>query len=127
MDFNKDIDEHGEQREHLKIDKTTAIQEFIDIMSVEINDPEDKYNLDKRKPKLIFPAEPYSKQKIDFIYADLTNLTRKDLSDKIDDEEEDPRQKARKEFNHPKDSLMAMIYAIQALKVRQNYNWVGSS
>ncbi|MHA2092847.1 MAG: hypothetical protein ACW98K_18530, partial [Candidatus Kariarchaeaceae archaeon] len=126
MDFNKKIDEHGEEREHLKVDKTTIIQEFVDLMSVEVNDPEDPYNLDKRRPKLIFPAEPYSKQKINFIYNDLTNLTRKDLSDKIDEDEEDPRQKARKEFNHPKDSLMAMIYAIQALKIKNEYNWVGT-
>jgi len=126
MDFNKHIDEHGEQREHLKIDKTTAIQDFVDIMTVMINDPEDPYNTFKRKHKLIFPAEKYSKQKIGFIYHDLTNLTRKDLSEKIDEEEEDPRQKARKEFNHPKDSLMAMIYAIQALKVNNEYNWVGT-
>lgn len=124
MEFNKKLDEHGEQREHLKIDKTTAIQEFIDLMSVEVPDPKDLYSDDKRKMKLAFPAEPYSKQKIDFIYGDLTNLTRKDLSDKIDEDEEDPRQKAKKEFNHPKDSLMSMIYAIQALKVRQNYGWV---
>ena len=125
MDFNKHIDEHGEQREHLKIDKTTAIQEFIDLMGVEIEDPDDRYSIDKSKPKLMFPAEPHSKQKIDFIYNDLTNLTRKDLSDKIDEEEEDPRQKAKKEFNHPKDSLMAMIYAIQALKLKNDYFWVG--
>ena len=125
MEFNKKIDEHGEEREHLKIDKTTAIQEWIDLMSIVVNDPEDPFNVDKRHPKLMFPAEPYSKQAIDFIYADLTNLTRKDLSDKIDEEEEDPRQKARKEFNHPKDSLMAMIYAIQALKIKQDYTWVG--
>mgnify|MGYP001558445539 FL=1 len=126
MDMQKKIDEHGEQREHLKIDKTTAIQNFIDLMGVEINDPTDPYNTDKRRPKLIFPADPYSKQKIDFIYGDLTKLTRKDLSDKIDDEEEDPRQKARKEFNHPKDSLMAMIYAVQALEINNDWNWVST-
>lgn len=126
MDFNKKIDEHGEQREHIKIDKTTAIQAFIDTMSVEINDPEDKYNLTKRRPKLMFPAEPHSKQKIYFIYKDLTNLTRKDLSDKIDEEEDDPRQKARKEFNHPKDSLMAMIYALRALEINTGWNWIST-
>ncbi len=126
MEYYKGLDEHGEEREHLKIDKTTAIQEFIDIMTVMVNDPKDPYNVDKRRHKLIFPSEPYSKQKIDFIYADLTNLTRKDLSDKIDEEEDDPRQKARKEFNHPKDSLMAMIYAIKALDIQQDWNWVGT-
>ena len=124
MDFNKKIDEHGEQREHIKIDKTTVIQEFVDIMSLMVNDPKDPYNVDKRKHKLLFPAEPHSKQKIDFLYGDLTNLTRKDLSDKIDEDEEDTRQNARKEFNHPKDSLMAIIYALQALKINNGYGWV---
>jgi len=126
--FDKKVDEHGEVREHLKIDKTTAIQGFIDMMGVMSNDPEDRYNDDKRKHALMFPAERYSKQKIDFIYADLTNLTRKDLSDKIDAEEEDPRQNARKEYNHPKDSLMAMIYSLKAQEVEQSrgYKWVGT-
>jgi hypothetical protein len=127
MEFNKAIDEHGETREHLKIDKTTAIQNFIDLMGIEVNDPEDKFNINKRKPKLMFPADPYSKQRIDFIYNDLTKLTRKDLSDKIDEEEDDPRQKARKEFNHPKDSLMALIYAIQALEINNDWKWVSSN
>ncbi|KKN55046.1 hypothetical protein LCGC14_0586470 [marine sediment metagenome] len=125
LEYTKDLDEHGETREHIKIDKTSVIQDWVDLMTVQVNDPDDPYNLDKRKPKLIFPAEKYSKQSINFLYHDLTNLTRKDLSDKIDEEEEDPRQKARKEFNHPRDSLMAMIYAIQAFKVQQDWNWVG--
>jgi len=126
MEFIRKIDEHGARREHLKIDKTTVIQEFIDLMGVTVRDPENPYNDDKIMRKLMFPAEPHSKQKIDFIYADLTNLTRKDLSEKIDEDEEDPRQKARKEFNHPKDSLMAMIYCIKALRVQQDWNWVGT-
>ena len=126
MDYNKKVDEHGVEREHIKIDKTSIIQEWIDLMGIEVNDPDDPYNTDKRKPKLMFPAEKWSKQSIDFIYHDLTNLTRKDLSDKIDEEEEDPRQKARKEYNHPKDSLMAMIYAIQSLKIQADWNWVGT-
>ena len=126
LQFNKKIDEHGEIREHLKIDKTTAIQEFIDLMGIMVDDPDDRYNLDKRKHKLMFPSEPYSKQKIDFIYSDLTNLTRKDLTDKIDEDKPDGRQRARKQFNHPKDSLMAMIYSTKALEVRQGYNWVGT-
>ena len=48
------------------------------------------------------------------------------MSDKIDSDEPDTRQRARKQFNHPKDSLMAMIYAIKALEVRRDYNWVGT-
>ncbi len=126
QEFYKRFDEHGEQREHLKIDKTTAIQEFIDLMGIEVPDPEHLYDPDRRKPKLMFPANPYSKQRIDFIYKDLTDLTRKDLSDKIDEQEEDPRQYARKEFNHPKDSLMAMIYAIKSLGIKQYWNYVST-
>jgi len=126
QEFYKRFDEHGEQREHLKIDKTTAIQEFIDLMGVEVQDPDKPYDTSKRKPKLMFPAHPHSKQRIDFIYKDLTDLTRKDLSDKIDEQEEDPRQYARKEFNHPKDSLMAMIYAIKSLGIKQYWNYVGT-
>ena len=128
LQYNKSIDEHGETREHLKIDKTTAIQEWIDLMGVMVEDPDDRYNEEKRKHKLIFPAEPMSKERIDFVYKDLTDLTRKDLSDKIDVQEEDPRQRARKEFNHPKDSLMAMIYATKAQEVEKNrgYRWVGT-
>lgn len=123
MDFSKTIDEHGESREHLKVDKTTVIQEFIDLMGIRVNDIKAPRDINKQKFKLIFPAEPYSKQKIDFIYGDLTNLTRKDLSNKIDEDKPDARQNAKKEFNHPKDSLMSMIYAIQAFKVKQNYHW----
>jgi hypothetical protein len=126
LQFNKKIDEHGEVREHLRIDKTTSIQEWIDLMGVMVDDPDDKYNLDKRKHKVMFPAEPYSKQQIDFVYADLTNLTRKDLSDKIDEDEPDGRQRARKQFNHPKDSLMAMIYGTKALEIKRDYHWVGT-
>jgi len=126
MDFIKKIDEHGERREHIKIDKTTTIQEFVDLLGINVSDPDDIYNKEKRKPKLMLPGEPYSKQKIDFIFADWTNLTRKDLSEKIDEEQEDPRQKARKEFNHPKDSLMAMIYALKALEVKQYWNWIST-
>lgn len=128
LQFNKKVDEHGEVREHLKIDKTTAIQGFVDMMGVMSEDPDDRYNIDKRKHALMFPAEPYSKQKIDFVYADLTNLTRKDLSDKIDADEEDPKQRKRKEFNHPKDSLMAMIYSLKAQEVEESrgYKWVGT-
>ena len=102
QEFYKRNDEHGEQREHLRIDKTTIIQEFIDLMGVDVSDPERPHDTTRRKPKMMFPANPYSKQQIDFIYKDLTDLTRKDLSSKIDEQEEDPRQYARKEFNHPK-------------------------
>ena len=126
MDFLRKIDEHGERKEHLKIDKTTSIQEFIDLMSVMVVDPKDKYNTSKKKHKLMFPAEPDSKERLHFLYEDLTNLTRKDLSDKIDEQEEDPRQKARKEFNHPKDSLMAMVYALKALRLKRDWHWVGT-
>jgi hypothetical protein len=37
--------------------------------------------------------------------------------------EDDPRQQAKKEFNHPKDTMMAIIYALTGLK-DSGWYWV---
>ena len=36
----------------------------------------------------------------------------------------DPRQRPRKEYNHPPDSVMALIYSIAALKNETEWHWV---
>ena len=50
-----------------------------------------------------------------FLIDDFCDITRKDL-DKDNEEitKEDPRQKAKKEWNHPKDSVMSIIYCLVA-------------
>ncbi len=35
----------------------------------------------------------------------------------------DPRQRPKKEYNHPPDSVMALIYSIMALKVIEKTRW----
>jgi hypothetical protein len=49
----------------------------------------------------------------DFLLDDFCDITRKDLDkDNTEIVKEDPRQKAKKEWNHPKDSVMSIIYCI---------------
>ena len=44
---------------------------------------------------------------------DFCDITRKDLDkDNTEISKDDPRQKAKKEFNHPKDSVMSIIYCM---------------
>ena len=58
---------------------------------------------------------PYAEDfKVDFLMDDMTDITRKDLEKVPDMTKEDPRQKAKKEFNHPRDTVMSIIYAIIA-------------
>ena len=61
---------------------------------------------------------------VDFLTNDLTNLTRKDLSVFEDDTLDDPRQRPRKEYNHPPDSVMALIYALIAVRYDNDIHWV---
>ena len=72
----------------------------------------------------MIPYHPDHEEDVDFLIHDLTALTRKDLDKMEKGEGVDPRQKARKEFNHPKDSLMSLIYALQAQKIKQYWNYV---
>jgi len=111
--FNDTIDEHGEQVGRVQIDKTSSVEELIGIISRTIS-----YN-DQKCTKLIIPAK-YDYE-IGFLCDDLVSITRKDLVnlDKIID----PRQRPKKEYNHPPDSVMALIYSVMALKVIEETRW----
>ena len=61
---------------------------------------------------------------VDFLTEEMTNLIRKDLSAIQDDTLDDPRQRPRKEYNHPQDSVMALIYSLVAIKQKTEWNWV---
>ena len=52
----------------------------------------------------------------DWLLNDFVSITRKDLETDPDVAKEDPRQRARKEFNHPPDAVMAIIYCMVADK-----------
>jgi len=58
--------------------------------------------------------------------SDFTSITRKDLAEIEDIIIEDSRQRAKKEFNHPRDSVMSIIYARQALNLDLEWHWVSA-
>ena len=96
----------GEKKEHYSVDKTQIIQNFIDFVGSTVPDENDK-----QVSQLIIPMK--NDWECDFLLGDFCDITRKDL-DKTNSEisKDDPRQKAKKEFNHPKDSVMSIIYCM---------------
>jgi len=124
LEYLKKIDEHGEVRESIKIDKTTAIDEFISFLGEMIPHPIHPFDETYTKTRFLIPGSKQAQAQIDFIYKDWTSLTRKDLDIEIDKDEPDPKQKKRREYNHPSDSLMACIYALKADRIKSEWNWV---
>lgn len=124
LEFAKKVDEHGEVRESIRLDKTNSIQEFVDFLDEVSLHPVTPLNENTQRPKFMIPFHPDHEEDTEFLIHDLTSLTRKDLDKMEKGDGTDPRQKARKEFNHPKDSLMSLIYALQAQKIKQYWNYV---
>jgi hypothetical protein len=112
MEFRQDTDEHGTELGRLQIDKTTTIQAFIDFLGSFVAHPIRTDEEKLKRTKLIIPHK--IDYQCDFLVNDLTATTRKDIKEEMDQTVEDPRQKAKKEFNHPKDSMMSLIYALIA-------------
>jgi len=121
--FDKKIDEHGEEVGRLQIDKTSSIDFLIESFEKTILHPE--FNSDKTsRQKLMIPCK--HDYEVDFLISDLTSITRKDLSQIEDYTITDPRQKPKKEYNHPPDSVMALIYSMIALKNETRWYWVSA-
>jgi hypothetical protein len=96
----------GEKKEHYSVDKTQIIQNFIDFVGSTVPDENDK-----QVSQLIIPMK--NDWECDFLLNDFCDITRKDLDkDNSEISKDDPRQKAKKEFNHPKDSVMSIIYCM---------------
>ena len=120
VQYHKKVtDEHGQETSRIDIDKTSAIEKFIDLLGSSVTDPSNK---EKTLPKFIIPFK--NEHEVDWLINDFTSITRKDLA-KTEFAAVDPRQNARKEFNHPKDSVMAIIYAMCALEL--DHEWRGGS
>jgi hypothetical protein len=108
-------DEKGSKMGHLLIDKTNSIQSFIDTVDNTIPHP-NSHDVKKARHQIIIPRSPDAEIKFDNRFEDdFCAITRKDL-DPIQDVamDDDPRQTARKEFNHPRDLTMAFIYCFVA-------------
>lgn len=118
--FERKIDEHGDEVGRLQIDKTSAIESLIEVFEKSSSSVfNEKENL---KSKLVIPFK--NQYEVDFLIDDLTSLTRKDLNAVEDYTIQDGRQRPRKEYNHPADSVMALIYAIVGFKKDTRWYWV---
>ena len=114
-------DEHGDETNKISIDKTASIQEFIDVLERKLPHPVFPRDTTKARTQLIIPyKDDYDTE---WLINDFTAITRKDLAKIEDIDITDPRQRPRKEFNHPRDSVMAIIYALQAIKQKNQSSW----
>lgn len=119
VQYHKKItDEHGQETSRLDIDKSASIQGFVDLLDSSFIDPMDK----SRRSRFVIPFK--EEHRVDWLINDFTSITRKDMV-QVEDFSVDSRQHARKEFNHPKDSVMAIIYAMRALEL--DLEWKGGS
>jgi len=121
--FDDKVDEHGEQVGRLQIDKTSSIDLLIE--SLEKLVPHPVFQLDKNRSRLRLMIPSRHDHEIDFLIDDLTSITRKDLA-QVDITKTDPRQRPRKEYNHPADSVMAIIYAMISLKHEPAWHWISA-
>jgi len=117
------IDEHGEETDAITIDKTTKIQEFIDMLEFRITNTKVN-NTEMQETQFIIPYK--YEHKVNWLIDDFTSITRKDLAIIEGIHMVDSRQRARKEFNHPRDSTMAIIYARQALDLDFEWSWISA-
>jgi len=111
MIYTNETDEHGTEVGRIQIDKTTSIQKFVDLVGTYVSHPTNKDEKWKRT-KLMIPSK--FDYETDWLLEDFCYITRKDLEKITDLQKEDPRQRARKEFNHPPDSVMSLIYCLVA-------------
>lgn len=117
-DFRQNFDDRGnEEKQRIQIDKTTVVQNFVDFIGMMIAHP--MYPNDEEFSRTTFMIPHFHDWQTDFLMDDLTAITRKDLDEVQEVRTEDPRQKAMKMFNHPPDSVMAIIYCLVA---DRNYN-----
>ena len=109
LEFVKKIDEHGEQRESLKIDKTTTIQEFIDFLEEYVSHPDRPFDEDAQRTRFMIPNHPDARETLDYIKDEWTALYRTDLPETLEEEPKETQRKKRL-YSHPADSLVSPFY-----------------
>ena len=112
MVYRQETDEHGTETGRYQIDKTTSIQNFIDMIGAKVYSDNIKGRPQPARPKLMIPS--MNDWETDWLVDDFCSITRKDLEKDPDVVVEDPRQRAVKAFNHPPDSVMSIIYCFVA-------------
>ena len=115
QDLKMEEDEKGVKIGHLLIDKTNSMQGFIDRVDTYIPHPT-RRDEEFKRPQIMIPRSENAEIKFDRRFEDdFCAITRKDL-DQIQDiaTDDDPRQQSKKEFNHPRDLVMSIIYCFVA-------------
>ena len=106
-EMDTDSSNMGKKLAHYTVDKSEIIQDFVDMLGTTVPD-EDNFPVSQ----FIIPMQ--NDWECGFLVDDFCNTTRKDLAEDQENIVEDGRQKAKKEFNHPKDSMMSIIYCMIA-------------
>lgn len=116
MDISQNTDEKGVEFRSVRVDKTTIIQNFVNFVGQTVAHPLRPNDENLNRTLLVIPA--FHDYETDFLMDDFCSITRKDIKEDVENNTEDPRQKAVKEYNHPPDSVMSIIYCLVA---DQNY------
>ena len=112
-EYNEDVTDEGNMElSTITIDKTTTIQNFIDLFGQYTSHPLYAHLEELKRPVYIIPGR--NDYEIDFILKEWPKLTRTDLAENPEDDEMNPKQNVKKEFSHPPDSLMSQIYTFVA-------------
>lgn len=108
----RELDESGDVVQQIILDKTQVLDDFISFIQWYVPHPTFPDEEILSRPKLMIPY--MYDQEVEWLIKDWTGLIRKDIEPEIDKAIEDERQHARKEYNHPADSLSAMCQALVA-------------
>lgn len=116
-------DQHGDTIDRLDIDNTALVDEFIDTMEKIIPNKKfpDTETMTYSRPQLMIP---FGKEyEVEWLINDFTAITRKDLALVEDIAVVDPRTSPRKEYNHPRDSVVAIALAMQGTNRFDSQKW----
>ncbi|AFS80033.1 hypothetical protein NKOR_00575 [Candidatus Nitrosopumilus koreensis AR1] len=118
MQIHRDkIDEHGEETGRILIDKTSQIQKFIDLIETSRHHPRGGHP----RSKFMIPFSASREYETEWLISELCSVTRKDLKKDLD-----TRLDAKKEFNHPKDSMMSIIYGLVGLEQDTEWHYISA-
>jgi len=98
-----------------QVDKTHIIENFVNFIGWYVNYlpmNSEKIIESFGRPKLMIPYA--DDLKVEWLINEWTGITRKDLEKNIEVKVDDPRQMPKKEYNHPPDSAMSIIYCMIA-------------
>ncbi len=118
MNIKQETEAEGTELARFEVDKTTIIQQFVDFIGwnvavAHIREPWRELTRDDEPitvPKLMIPYK--NNWEVDFLVTEWVKLTRKDLEKVQEREVENGTQRVKKEYNHPPDSMMSLIYCM---------------